>query len=43
VDDLEAMKDEFYQFCGWDVKTGVPLAERLEALDIGWVQKYIPH
>jgi aldehyde:ferredoxin oxidoreductase len=43
VEDLEAMKDEFYQFCGWDVKSGVPLAERLEALDIGWVQEYMPY
>jgi len=42
VDDLEAMKDEFYQFCGWDLQTGVPLTERLEALDIGWVEEHLP-
>jgi aldehyde:ferredoxin oxidoreductase len=41
VDDLEAMKDEFYEFCGWDLQTGAPLNERLEKLEIGWVKKYI--
>ena len=41
VEDFEGMKDEFYQLCGWDLKTGAPLAERLEALDIAWVKDYI--
>lgn len=41
VDDLEAMKDEFYGFCGWDLKTGAPSVERLEALEIGWVRQTI--
>jgi aldehyde:ferredoxin oxidoreductase len=41
IDDFEGMKDEFYQICGWDLKTGAPLAERLEALDIAWVKDYI--
>ncbi len=41
VDDFELMKDEFYQICGWDLKTGAPLAESLEALDIAWVKEYI--
>ncbi len=41
VNDLEAMKDEFYEFCGWDLQTGAPLNERLEKLEIGWVKKYI--
>jgi aldehyde:ferredoxin oxidoreductase len=34
VQDLEKMKDEFYQVCGWDVKTGIPTRERLEQLGI---------
>jgi aldehyde:ferredoxin oxidoreductase len=37
VENLEAMKDEFYRFCGWDLGTGAPLKERLETLGIGWV------
>lgn len=41
VEDLEAMKDEFYQFCGWDLETGAPLTERLEALGIGWVKEHM--
>jgi hypothetical protein len=36
------MKDEFYQFCGWDPQTGVPLTERLEVLDIGWAREHLP-
>jgi aldehyde:ferredoxin oxidoreductase len=38
IEDFEAMKDEFYTLCGWDIKTGAPLDERLEALDIAWVK-----
>jgi aldehyde:ferredoxin oxidoreductase len=41
INDFEGMKDEFYQICGWDQKTGAPLIERLEALDIAWVKDYI--
>ena len=41
IDNLEAMKDEFYQFCGWDLKSGAPLAERLDALDLDWVKAYL--
>lgn len=41
IENFEGMKDEFYQICGWDLKTGAPLAERLEALDIAWVKDYI--
>ena len=37
VQDLEKMKDEFYQVCGWDLKTGIPTRERLEKLGISWV------
>ena len=38
MEDFEAMKDEFYTLCGWDLTSGAPLEERLEALDIGWVK-----
>jgi aldehyde:ferredoxin oxidoreductase len=41
IEDYEGMKDEFYQLCGWDLKTGAPLPERLEALDIAWVKDYL--
>lgn len=41
IDDFESMKDEFYQVCGWDQKTGAPLPERLKALNIEWVKDYI--
>jgi len=37
VQDFEKMKDEFYQFCGWDLKTGIPTRERVEKLGIPWV------
>jgi aldehyde:ferredoxin oxidoreductase len=41
VNDLEAMKDEFYQFCGWDLENGAPLAARLDSLGIGWVKAHM--
>jgi aldehyde:ferredoxin oxidoreductase len=37
VQDFEKMKDEFYQVCGWDLKTGIPTRERVEKLGIPWV------
>jgi aldehyde:ferredoxin oxidoreductase len=36
VQDFEKMKDEFYQVCGWDLKTGIPTRERVEKLGIPW-------
>jgi aldehyde:ferredoxin oxidoreductase len=30
----EKVKDEYYQFMGWDPKTGIPTRERLEELDL---------
>jgi aldehyde:ferredoxin oxidoreductase len=39
VQDFEKMKDEFYQVCGWDLKTGIPTQGRLEKLGISWVAK----
>ncbi len=37
VHDLEKMKDEFYQICGWDLKTGIPNREHVENLGIPWI------
>jgi aldehyde:ferredoxin oxidoreductase len=37
VQDLESMKDEFYEICGWDLKTGIPTKERLEELGISGI------
>jgi aldehyde:ferredoxin oxidoreductase len=37
VNDLEKMKDEFYEVCGWDLKTGIPTRERVEKLGIPWI------
>ncbi len=34
VVDLDALLDDFYAACGWDVATGVPTKERLESLDL---------
>jgi len=36
VQDFEKMEDEFYQVCGWDLKTGIPTRERVEKLGIPW-------
>jgi aldehyde:ferredoxin oxidoreductase len=37
IHDFEKMKDEFYQVCGWNLKTGIPTRERIEKLGIPWV------
>lgn len=37
VHNLEKMKDEFYQVCGWDLRTGIPTRERVERLGIPWI------
>jgi aldehyde:ferredoxin oxidoreductase len=34
VVDLPALLDEFYAACGWDLRSGVPTRERLEALGL---------
>jgi aldehyde:ferredoxin oxidoreductase len=33
-EDFDAMVDEFYDVCGWDKTTGIPLPERLRDLDL---------
>jgi len=36
-EEIEQAKDWYYAEAGWDVATGAPKAETLEALDLGWV------
>ena len=35
--EVEAALDKYFEFCGWDVKTGNPTREKLEGLDLSWV------
>jgi len=35
--EVEAALDNYFEFCGWDVKTGVPTRSKLDELDLGWV------
>ena len=36
-DEVESALDKYFEFCGWDVKAGVPTRVKLEELDLGWV------
>jgi aldehyde:ferredoxin oxidoreductase len=36
-DEVESALDKYFDFCGWDIKTGVPTRAKLEELDLGWV------
>jgi aldehyde:ferredoxin oxidoreductase len=36
-DEVESAMDKYYEFCGWDVKTGNPTRAKLEELELGWV------
>ncbi|MFL7893320.1 MAG: aldehyde ferredoxin oxidoreductase family protein [Anaerolineales bacterium] len=35
--EVEAAIDKYFEYCGWDVATGIPTKEKLEELDLGWV------
>ncbi len=35
--EVESALDKYFEFCGWDVKTGNPTRAKLEELDLGWV------
>ncbi len=35
--EVESTLDKYFEFCGWDVKTGNPTRTKLEELDLGWV------
>jgi aldehyde:ferredoxin oxidoreductase len=36
-DEIETALDKYFEFCGWDVQTGIPTRARLEELNLGWV------
>jgi len=35
--EVESALDTYFEFCGWDVETGIPTRSKLEQLDLGWV------
>ena len=35
--EIDSALDKYYEFCGWDVKTGNPTRAKLDELDLGWV------
>ncbi len=37
LDEVEKAKDWYYALAGWDVQTGVPKAETLQELGLGWI------
>ena len=41
-DEFESALTKLYQIKGWDLETGVPNRERLEALAIGWAADLLP-
>lgn len=36
-DEVEAAMDQYFQFCGWNIKTGIPTRAKLDELGLGWV------
>jgi aldehyde:ferredoxin oxidoreductase len=43
--DMEELREAvhtYYGMMGWDRKTGVPTAEKLHELDVGWATQYLP-
>ena len=42
ADELERMKDDYYELRGWDREKGWPTRETLEGLGIGWCADQIP-
>lgn len=37
-DEIESAKDHYYEMAGWTVESGVPTPEKLESLDLGWIE-----
>jgi len=33
----------YYSMMGWDRETGVPLAGKLQELDVAWAAEYLPN
>ena len=40
-EELEAAKDSYYIFAGWDVETGNPTVEKLDDLGLSWVAELL--
>jgi aldehyde:ferredoxin oxidoreductase len=36
-EEVEAALDRYFEFCGWDIETGIPTSEKLDELDLGWI------
>ncbi|MBK5107618.1 MAG: aldehyde ferredoxin oxidoreductase family protein [Anaerolineales bacterium] len=36
-EEVEAALDKYFEFCGWDIGTGIPTREKLVELDLGWI------
>jgi aldehyde:ferredoxin oxidoreductase len=36
-DEVQAAMDKYFEFCGWDITTGIPTREKLKELDLGWI------
>lgn len=36
-DEVEAALDKYFELCGWDIETGIPTHQKLEQLDLGWI------
>jgi aldehyde:ferredoxin oxidoreductase len=37
-EEIEGYKDVYYRMAGWDVHSGVPTREKLDALGLGWIE-----
>ena len=40
-DKFQGMLDEYYQYRGWDLKTGIPTRKKLEELNLGYIAEQI--
>ena len=39
--EVETALDNYFEFCGWDVRTGIPTQAKLVELDLGWVAEQL--
>jgi aldehyde:ferredoxin oxidoreductase len=39
--EVESALDNYFEYCGWDVKTGVPTRSKLDELELAWVADLI--
>lgn len=40
IEELKTMLNCYYEICGWDINTGIPKKEKLDALGLGFVELY---